>query len=188
MGADGATTVRLCGPLGAELAGRAVALPGRQGRLAFAYLVVNRRRAVARDELVELLWPERLPADPGEALSALLSRVRRAVGADVLTGRRELELVLPPGAWVDLDAAVDGAERAEAALAAGEAQAAWGAAAACGEIAAGGFLAGDDAPWAQERRREVAELRLRALEAGAAAGIVLGGARRRFARAATGCS
>ena len=103
--------------------------------------------------------------------------MRRAVGADVLTGRRELELALPPGAWVDLDAAVDGAERAEAALAAGDAQAAWSAAAACGEIAAGGFLAGDDAPWAQERRREVAELRLRALEAGAAAGIALGGAR-----------
>ena len=51
MGADGATTVRLCGPLGVELAGREVVLPGRQGRLAFAYLVVNRRRAVARDEL-----------------------------------------------------------------------------------------------------------------------------------------
>jgi DNA-binding SARP family transcriptional activator len=105
MAADGATTVRLCGPLGLELSGREATLPGRQGRLAFAYLVVNRRRAVARDELVELLWPQRLPADPGEALSALLSRVRRAVGADVLTGRRELELALPPAAWVDLEAA-----------------------------------------------------------------------------------
>ena len=97
MGADDATTVRLCGPLGVELSGRHAVLPGRQGRLAFAYLVVNRRRAVGRDELIELLWPQSLPADPGEALSALLSRVRRTVGADVLRGRRELELVLPSG-------------------------------------------------------------------------------------------
>jgi DNA-binding SARP family transcriptional activator len=161
MAGDGATTVRLCGPLGVALSGREVPLPGRQGRLAFAYLVVNRRRAVARDELVELLWPERLPADPGEALSALLSRVRRAVGGDVVTGRRELELVLPAAAWIDLEVALQDAERADAALAAGDAEAAWRAAGACTEIAAGGFLAGDDAPWIRDRRREVAELRLR---------------------------
>jgi DNA-binding SARP family transcriptional activator len=177
MGADGATTVRLCGPLGVELSGREVHLPGRQGRLAFAYLVVNRRRPVARDELIELLWPERLPADPGEALSALLSRMRRAVGAEVLAGRRELELLLPAGAWVDLEAALDAAERADAALAAGDLEEAWSAAGACVEIAAGGFLAGDEAPWAQDRRRGVGELRLRALEAAAAAGIALGGNR-----------
>ena len=177
MGADDATTVRLCGPLGVELSGREAVLPGRQGRLAFAYLVVNRRRAVGRDELIELLWPQSLPADPGEALSALLSRVRRTVGADVLCGRRELELVLPSGAWVDLEAALDAAERADAALAAGDPESAWRAAGASVEIAGGGFLAGDEAPWAQDRRREVSELRLRALEAMAAAGVALGGNR-----------
>src|SRR5512132_2815321 len=99
------TQIRLCGPLSAQLGGSDVALPGRQGRLLFAYLVANRRRAVARDELVELLWPEQLPGDPGEALSALLSRVRRALGAGVLTGRREVEVVLPADAWIDLEAA-----------------------------------------------------------------------------------
>ena len=57
MGPDGATSVRLCGALGVELSGREAVLPGRQGRLAFAYMVVNRRRAVGRDELIELLWP-----------------------------------------------------------------------------------------------------------------------------------
>jgi DNA-binding SARP family transcriptional activator/tetratricopeptide (TPR) repeat protein len=177
MGADGATTVRLCGPLSVELSGREAVMPGRQGRLAFAYLVVNRRRAVGRDELIDLLWPERLPADPGEALSALLSRVRRAVGADVLTGRRELELVLPAEAWVDLEAALSAAERADSALAAADLEGAWSAAGTCVEIARGGFLAGDEAPWAHDRRRDVHELRLRALEARAAAGIGLGGNR-----------
>src|SRR5207342_238865 len=47
----------------------------------------------------------------------------------------------------------------------------------CVKIAGGGFLAGDDAPWAHDRRHEVNELRLRALEAIAAAGIGLGGSR-----------
>jgi hypothetical protein len=45
----------------------------------------------------------------------------------------------------------------------------------CEEIAARGFLAGDDSPWARERRHDVQELRLRALEAIALAGAALGG-------------
>ena len=57
MSAAARTTVRLCGPLRVELEGREVVPPGRQGRLLFACLVVNRRRGVARDELIELLWP-----------------------------------------------------------------------------------------------------------------------------------
>ena len=42
------------------IGGRAVEdeLPGRKGRLAFAYLVANRDRPVGRDELIGALWPE----------------------------------------------------------------------------------------------------------------------------------
>ena len=76
------TRIQLCGPLAVELEGRKVLAPGRQGRLLLAYLIVNRGRACSRDELIELLWPDSAPADPGEALSALLSRVRRALGGD----------------------------------------------------------------------------------------------------------
>ena len=41
-----------------ELAGerREAHLRGRQGRLAFAYLVLHRARPVRRDELIEALW------------------------------------------------------------------------------------------------------------------------------------
>jgi hypothetical protein len=48
--------------------------PGRQGRLAFAYLVVERSRAVSRDELAEVLWPDTLPAAWETALSAIITR------------------------------------------------------------------------------------------------------------------
>src|SRR5262245_46207742 len=93
--------IELCGRLAVSLAGRAVTLPGRQGRALFAYLVVNRDRPVARDELADLLWPATRPADPGETLSALLSRVRRTLGAGVIQGRRELAVALPGGAAID---------------------------------------------------------------------------------------
>src|SRR5689334_19480391 len=116
-----ATRVQLCGPLRLELAGREVTPPGRQGRLVMAYLVVNRHGPVSREALIDVLWPADPPADPGEALSALLSHVRRAVGADVLPARR-LRLELPEDTWVDLDAAVRAAEAAERALAAGDGQ------------------------------------------------------------------
>src|SRR5215204_3186009 len=145
--------IRLCGPLAVALEGREAEPPGRQGRLLLAYLTVNRARASSRDELIDLLWPQRPPADPGEALSALLSRLRRTLGAHVLPGRRELVLVLGDDAWVDLEVALQ-------ALNEGSLEAAGVAL----RITSGGFLTGDEAPWIDERRREVAELRLRALQ------------------------
>ena len=54
-------------------------MPGRQGRLLFAYLAVNRDRVASRDELTEALWPRGLPSAPDPALSALLSKLRRLV-------------------------------------------------------------------------------------------------------------
>jgi SARP family transcriptional regulator, regulator of embCAB operon len=80
---------------------------GRQGRLLFAYLVVNRGRAVSRDELVDAVSPFEAPARPNAALSTLLSNLRGALGQDTIEGRSELQLALPPGAWVDAEAAVE---------------------------------------------------------------------------------
>ena len=172
------TRIRLFGRLEVELDGRRIEqrLPGRQGPLVLAMLVVNRDRPVSRDELIGALWPDRPPADPDEALSALLSKVRQAVGRDVLTGRRELMLALPAGAEVDVDQARAAGERARAAIAGGDWPAARDAAATAVEIAGRGFLPGHDTPWVQERRADFDDLRLRALESLAQAGLALGGA------------
>src|ERR687892_2925231 len=108
-------TIRLCGPMGVDQGGqsRAAALPGRQGRFLFAYLVLNRDRDCGRGELIDLLWPERPPAAADTALSALLSKLRRGLGEGALVGRSELR-VSPPGAiWVDLEQAAAAIERAE---------------------------------------------------------------------------
>src|ERR671914_2606456 len=113
-----AWTIRLCGPMGVEQDGhsRASALPGRKGRFLFAYLVLTRDRDCGRAELIDLLWPERPPAAADTALSALLSKLRRALGEGALVGRSELRLVPPGPVAVDLEEAAAVTARAEAAI------------------------------------------------------------------------
>ena len=172
------TRIRLCGRLEIELGGVRIEgrLPGRQGPLVVAVLALNRDRPVSRDELIGILWPDRPPADPQEALSAVLSKVRQVVGREVLSGRRELMLVLSEDAEIDLAQALTAAERARVALGAGDAAGAWEAAATMVEIAGRGLLPGHDAPWLDDRRTELEDARLRALETRAEAGLALGGA------------
>jgi hypothetical protein len=50
------------------------------------------------------------------SLSALLPRLRTALGSQVLDGRGEITLRLPHDAWIDLAAAEDAIHRAEAAV------------------------------------------------------------------------
>ena len=108
--------VHLCGPLTLEAGGREIALRGRQARLIVAFLTWNRQRAIGRDELIELLWPRDAPAEPDEVLSALLSKLRRALGPGALEGRRELTLAFGADAWIDVETARGELDRAEAAF------------------------------------------------------------------------
>src|SRR4051795_1773922 len=93
--------VELCGRVVVRLAGsRRDEDLGPQARTLLVYLAL-RRHPATRDELIEALWPSGPPPAPAAALSALLSRLRRALGPDRIEGRRELELCLPAGCWVD---------------------------------------------------------------------------------------
>ena len=81
-------------------------LRGRQGRLLFAYLAINRDRPVRRDELAEALWSGKGAPPAYESLLAPpLSRLRKALGPGVLEGRSELQLVLPEDTWIDWEVA-----------------------------------------------------------------------------------
>ena len=115
-----ALRVQICGPLAIERDGDRLEphLPGRQGRLLFAYLVVNRHRQVPRDELAEALWREPDPAAVDTRLNPLLSKLRRVFGADAINGRSTLRLCLTD-AWVDLESAIEAIHRAESAVAQG---------------------------------------------------------------------
>lgn len=174
MADDDPTRIRLCGRFEAVIEGRSVTPPGRQGRVLFAHLALNRGRGVSRDELFELLWPDRAPADPAEALSALLSRLRRALAPGVLHGRRELRLDLPRDAEIDVEVATAAVERAEGGLSRGDVAGALESARAAQGALGGDFMPGDDLPWVDAQRREIEEVRLRSLEVEASAGVAAG--------------
>jgi SARP family transcriptional regulator, regulator of embCAB operon len=169
--------IQLCGRLVANIDGSRIedTLPGRLGRILFAYLVLNRGRPVPRDKLLMAGWGEDAPAEAGNALSVVLSKLRHGLGAEHLQGRAEIELLLPPTTFVDVEAALEGAHRAESAIAAGQWAQAWGPAGIAYHVATRPFLTGLEAPWMDEWRRRLEDVRLRGLECFAAASLGLGG-------------
>jgi DNA-binding SARP family transcriptional activator/tetratricopeptide (TPR) repeat protein len=173
----GATRIQLCGRLKVDFEGRHVtpALRGRQGRVLLAYLVLNRGRSVSRDELIEAIWPETSPADPAAALRTQLSRLRGALGPEAVAGRDTVELRLPDSIWIDIEAAERAIRVADSALKTGDWKDAWAHAHIALNIAGRPFLAGFEAPWVEEVRRELEELELRSREVIARAGVGLGG-------------
>ncbi len=172
------TRIQLCGRLSVELDGveLAASLRGKQVPLLLAYLVLSRRRLVGREELIGALWPENAPRSQDAALRTLLSRLRSALGSEVLVGRDELMLELPEPAWVDVEAAAAEVGRARQALERGDARSAWAIAQVPLNIASRGLLPGAQASWLEPQRRELADIRSRALEVIGRAGLNLGAA------------
>ena len=97
-------------------------LPGAQGRLAFASLVLE-TSPKAREELADRVWAgEPLPDSWNAALNSLISKIRRLLGQLGLDGKEVLlqtagsyQLVLPAGSWVDVEDATRRLDRAEGA-------------------------------------------------------------------------
>jgi SARP family transcriptional regulator, regulator of embCAB operon len=173
----GQTRIQLCGRFVVELDGRPVegALPGAKGRLLLAYLVLNRDRRVSRDELLTAVYGDEASPDQHPSLSVLLSKLRSAIGQDLLSGRSEIELVLPSDAFVDVEAAREALHRAESHVAAGEWAESWGPAGVAYHVARRPLLQGEDRPWLEEWRRRLDDIQLRGLECFAEARLGLGG-------------
>src|SRR2546430_7785749 len=146
-------------------------LAGRQGRLAFVYLVSERERAVTQSELAELLWPQSLPPSWPVALSAVISKLRQKLGTIGLDRDRIIANAFrcyqfrpPAETWIDLEAAADALHQAEGAVQTGQPQAAYGPALIATTIARRPFLVGEDAPWVITRRARLREILVRALD------------------------
>jgi YVTN family beta-propeller protein len=158
--------------------------PGRQGRLLFAYLVAEQGRPVPREQLAEALWGESPPATWDKALTVLVSKLRALLSECGVDGSGALtsafgcyRLDLPHGTWVDIDAATRAVADAEAALAARRPGEARSAASGAEPLVREPFLPGDEGAWADAKRRELAEVRLRAMTVLADACLQTGDAR-----------
>jgi SARP family transcriptional regulator, regulator of embCAB operon len=163
---DREARISLCGELRVSISGRPceAELPGRQGPLLFAYLVLNRRTPVSRDELIEALWDGRPPGAPDATLSSLLTRVRQALGPGVLHGRSYLSLELPAHTKVDVEIAAEAAEKAEAAMQERDIAAGLQHAETALALLDRPLLLGLEAIWIEERHRQLAVLKAELLE------------------------
>jgi SARP family transcriptional regulator, regulator of embCAB operon len=177
MAQTGPTRIQLCGRFVVRLDGRRLddALPGAKAQLLFAYLVLNRLRRIDRDELLTAVYGEDATPEHHPRLSVLLSKVRRVVGQELLTGRAQIELVLPADVFVDVEAALEALHRAESHVANGEWAEAWGPSTVASQVAGRPLLQGYDRPWLDEWRRRLDDVRLRGLECFATASFGLGG-------------
>jgi DNA-binding SARP family transcriptional activator/CheY-like chemotaxis protein len=146
-------------------------LPGRRSELVFAYLAVEHRRSVSRDELADALWPELLPETWNAALRSVLSDVRRYLeragldpAATLVTEQGRLGFRLPDDAVLDIDEARAALATAGERLAAGQAAAAAEAAGRAADLSALPFLPHHEGGWADGMRSDLDELHVRALE------------------------
>lgn len=145
---------------------------GRLGRLALAYLVVERHRPVTRDELAEVLWGDDLPRSWETSLRGVALRLRGLLGAAGLVPTEALtsaygcwQLQLSAGTVIDVETVPVDLARAEQALAEGRADDARALAEGAATLAGRGFLPEATGAWVERRQDELRELHQRALEA-----------------------
>lgn len=169
--------IQICGPIVVEFDGERLdqALPGRQGRLLFAFLVLHRHRMIPREEIIDALWGSGGPDDTDAALNVLLSRLRKVLGPARIEGRGTVRLIMP-AVSVDIEVASDAIHAAESAVVREDWPKAWATSQGAMFTARRGFLPGEDAEWIDEVRRFLDNTHVRALEAYGLAALGLGGA------------
>jgi DNA-binding SARP family transcriptional activator len=149
-------------------------LPGPLGRHLLAMLAAEHTRAIGHDELADEIWHGVPPPAWAASLKALVSRIRTVLTAAGLDGGSLIagapgsyRFVLPPGGWVDVDAAKSATHEAEGKLANND----------LGHSAQELFVAkliterpllpGMTGLWVERRRVDFDELKIRALQCSA---------------------
>ena len=155
---------------------------GKQSRLLFAYLVLERTRPVSKEELATILWPQDMsPAWEG-ALSALTSRLRAVLSLVPLTNQKvsfsrsfgQYQVSLPSDVWIDIEAGASAIDRAEGFLRAGNPAQVLGPAGASAAISRRPFLPGIDCFWADSLRGKLQRQLMRALDCISESQMLLG--------------
>jgi DNA-binding SARP family transcriptional activator len=145
-------------------------LAGRQGRLAFVYLIVQRGSPVSRDTLADVIWRDAPPPEIETAFNAILSKLRGAlkraqlVGAGIDLRLGELSLRLPANTRIDLEEAANAIDTAEGFWRQGDRQQAWANANVAVAVGRRPFLAHEEAPWITGQRDKLRALLSRGLQ------------------------
>lgn len=174
------TRLYLCGRLAIEHGETIIAerdFPARQGRLAWAYLALNRKRPVGREDLAVALWGDDIPDRWDSTINGVVSRLRamlrgRAIPPAELrldgdVGRYTLHVA--PAAIIDWERARAAIHATDTLMRRLDYDAALAEARVALEIAARSFLIGESAPWIEGQRRAMVAMQLHALEATAEA-------------------
>ncbi|WP_019631259.1 AfsR/SARP family transcriptional regulator [Actinomadura atramentaria] len=91
--------IAILGPLEVTADGRPVAVGGARLRALAALLALDAGRPVAASALVDALWGDDVPAAAPAALQSLVSRLRAAIGRDLIpSGPAGYRLAVPPDA------------------------------------------------------------------------------------------
>jgi len=166
--------IYLTGRISIESGGKLLdqeAFPSMQGLLAFARLVIDRHRAVSRDELAAMLWSRKLPRAWDAALTSVVSKLRALLGkagmkkSEVLSSALGCyQLHLPTDAWIDIEAAADSLHDAEVLIKTGKRREAYGPAQVAYHIARRPFLSGENGDWVEQHREKLRTIHIRTCE------------------------
>lgn len=145
------------------------ALPGRQGRLALVYLLVERHRPVPIDELATALWGDELPRTWEPSLRVVISKLRTVL---TQAGTPDTTIVTEGGcyrvrlgdAWVDIEVAANAVDRAEGAWRHGEVATTWSEATVAAAIVRRPLLPGEEQSWVGVLRTRLHDMTVRATD------------------------
>lgn len=162
----------MLGPISVSVNGARIALDlGRSGRLLAGFLFEFPGQVNRRERLADMLWGDRDPDHARAALSTALWRIRKLLSSSANGSEHarlrcnQHEVVLEPGAWLDVDtrAFSDLARKAlrvqKGAAASAEPDSLEKAVA----MYSGAFLHGDDADWVVAERERLHSLYIRCL-------------------------
>jgi predicted ATPase/DNA-binding SARP family transcriptional activator/Tfp pilus assembly protein PilF len=112
---------RILGPIEALVDGRSAALGAPKQRALLALLLINRRRVVTAEQLIDGLWGEAPPASALQSLQVYVHGLRRALGGERIETAGRGYRVADGEDELDLDRFERAVERGRAALEAGRA-------------------------------------------------------------------
>ena len=95
--------VRVLGSLEVEVDGVAAELGGARQRTVFAVLLLHANQPVATDRLVSESWGDSAPASAIKTAQVYVSRLRSALGNDVITATPGGYLLAVPPGTLDTD-------------------------------------------------------------------------------------